>query len=87
MDLPDEGGVHDGGHDADGDGLLLRSLATGGTTPSKDERVHAVGADGEDDHGGVAPCNANRCTCDEESDGGDALRDGDMPGALVEFTR
>lgn len=31
---PDEGGVHDGGDNTNGDSLLLRSLTTGGSAPT-----------------------------------------------------
>ena len=82
---PDERRVHDGGDNANGDSLLLRRLTARGSAPSEDERVDAVGADGEDDHSHVATRNTERRACDEEADGGDDLADGDVPGALVEL--
>ena len=44
---PDKTGVHGGGYDTDGGGLLLLGLTTGATDPSEDERVDCIGADGE----------------------------------------
>jgi hypothetical protein len=85
--LPDERRVHDSGHDADGNGLLLRSLTTGGTAPTENQGVDAVGADGEDDHGGVAPRNADGGACDEETNSGDGLGGGNVPCSLVKLAR
>jgi hypothetical protein len=84
---PDETRVHDRGHDTDCNSLLLGRLATGRTAPSEDERVDAVGADSEDDHGGVAARYADGGRGDEETDNGHALGDGDVPCALVELAR
>jgi hypothetical protein len=84
---PDERSVHDGRHDTDGNSLLLGCLATGGSAPSENQGVDAVCSDGEDDHSGVAACDADGGACDKKTDGGDTLGDCDVPGALVELTR
>jgi hypothetical protein len=84
---PDERGVHDGGDDSNSDGLLLRSLTASGSAPTQDERVDTICPNGEDDHGDVAACNTEGRTCNEETDGSDDLRDGDVPCALVELSR
>jgi hypothetical protein len=61
-------------------------LAARRAAPAEDQRVDAVGADGEDDHGHVTARGADGCAGDEEADRGDDFGDGDVPCALVEFS-
>jgi hypothetical protein len=85
--LPDEGRVHDSGNNTDGNSLLLGCLTTGRSAPTENQGVDAVGADGEDDHGGVASRNADRRACNEETDSGDGLGGGNVPCSLVKLAR
>jgi hypothetical protein len=85
--LPDEGRVHDSGNNTDGNGLLLGCLTTSRSAPTENQGVDAVGADGEDDHGGVASRNADGRACDEETNSGDGLGGCNVPCSLVELAR
>lgn len=84
---PDERGVHDRRDDPDRHGLLLLRLSAGAPRPAEDERVDAVGADGEDYHADVPPHGVQSRAGGDETDRGDDLGDGDVPGALVELAR
>lgn len=85
--VPDKRSVHDSCHDTDCDGLLLGCLATGGSAPTENERVDAVGTDGENDHGDVAARNTDFSAGESETESGYGFGDGDVPGSLVELAR
>lgn len=62
-------------------------MTTGGSTPTENKRVDAVGTDGEDDHGDVAARNTDFSAGESETESGYCFGDGDVPGSLVELAR
>lgn len=84
---PDERGIHNGGDDGNGGGLLFRGLAAGAADPAEDQRVYGVGADGEDDHGEVADAGVVGDGADDEADDCDGFGGGDVPCTFVHLAR
>ncbi len=66
--------------------LLLR-LATSRANPAEDNTIDGVGADGEDDHANISRGGVVDCEAKDEAENGNAFRDRDVPGALVEAAR
>lgn len=85
--LTDKANVHHRRDDSNRARLLLLGLATYASAPAEDQAVHAVRADGEDDHAHVAARDVGHAGGGREADGGNDLGAGDVPGALVEFAR
>ncbi|KAI6749917.1 hypothetical protein HG531_007182 [Fusarium graminearum] len=83
---PNEADVHDHGNHADSNGLLLLCLTTDRTAPTKDKTVDGVSTDGEDYHADVAACCVHGGSSGSETDNGDGLGSGDVPGSLVVAT-
>lgn len=82
---PDEGDVHNHGHDTDGHGLLLFCLATDAAAPSQNERVDSVGTNSENYHGHVSACKVQSSAGGHEPDGGYSLGCCNMPCPFIEL--
>lgn len=83
---PNKRGIGDGVDDGERTRLLLLGLAASGADPAEDDGVDSVGSDGEDNHGEVPGAGVEGGAAQDEAEDGDGLGDGDVPGALVEFT-